>query len=293
MAKRLNTVIIVPHSKANFIKFSFSSRTFFGVAALGVLTFVLSLMAIGFTGNAVDRRAEVDHLQEENRELQQANDLLEQTILEVQERLDDFEERTARLALGAGIEPESTGVTAGDGGSHSVSVGGPFDRLPEDPESLKYQGDWIAEKLLEVEQTLTAQGERFACTPSIAPVVGLITDGFGRRRDPINGRMAFHRGLDLSGRRGTPIMAPADGVVVFAARNGGMGRMVKISHGFGFTTAYGHLDKILVEPGQEVHRGDEIGHLGNTGRSTGPHLHYEVSKDGKHVNPLYYILDAY
>ena len=211
----------------------------------------------------------------------------------MQERLDDFEERTARLALGAGIEPESTGVTAGDGGSHSVSVGGPFDRLPEDPESLKYQGDWIAEKLLEVEQTLTAQGERFACTPSIAPVVGLITDGFGRRRDPINGRMAFHRGLDLSGRRGTPIMAPADGVVVFAARNGGMGRMVKISHGFGFTTAYGHLDKILVEPGQEVHRGDEIGHLGNTGRSTGPHLHYEVSKDGKHVNPLYYILDAY
>ena len=88
-------------------------------------------------------------------------------------------------------------------------------------------------------------------------------------------------------------MAPADGVVVFAGRKGGMGRMIRISHGFGYQTVYGHLDSIQVEPGQDVHRGEQIGLLGNTGRSTGPHLHYEVHKDGRAVNPLYYILDAY
>ena len=130
-------------------------------------------------------------------------------------------------------------------------------------------------------------------TPTIAPVVGLMTDGVGRRKDPFTGRLAYHRGLDISARRGTPIQAPADGIVVFTGRNGGLGRCVRISHDFGFTTVYGHLDKILVEPGAEVHRGQEIGLLGNSGRSTGPHLHYEVHVNGVSKNPLYYILDAF
>ena len=82
-------------------------------------------------------------------------------------------------------------------------------------------------------------------------------------------------------------------MVVFAGRNGGLGKTVRLSHDFGFTTVYGHLDSITVEPGDVVHRGQEIGLLGNSGRSTGPHLHYEVHVDGKTVNPLYYILDAY
>jgi murein DD-endopeptidase MepM/ murein hydrolase activator NlpD len=96
--------------------------------------------------------------------------------------------------------------------------------------------------------------------------------------------------LDISARRGTPVIAPADGVVVFAGRNGGLGKSVRISHGFGYTTAYGHLDSIDVEVGEEIQRGELIGGLGNSGRSTGPHLHYEVHVDGKAVNPLYYVL---
>jgi murein DD-endopeptidase MepM/ murein hydrolase activator NlpD len=292
MAKRLNTVIIVPHSRANFVKFTFSTRTFVAVAGLGVLTLVLSVVAIAYTGSAVERRSEVALLEQENKDLQRVNLELEKSIVGVQERLDEFEVRTARLALASGMEPDTSGEvqeTQTDG----VSVGGPYDRLPEGLDVLRSRSDWIADQLGDVEQAMENQNRRFASTPSVAPVVGLISDGYGRRKDPITGRPAFHRGVDLSGRRGTAIIAPADGVVVFAARSGGMGRMVRISHGFGFTTVYAHLNKILVEPGEDVRRGQQIGELGSSGRSTGPHLHYEVYVDGKSVNPLYYILDAY
>ena len=171
--------------------------------------------------------------------------------------------------------------------------GGPYDRLPGSPETLSLQGDLIQYKLAEVEQSLDEKWQTLSATPSVAPVSGLMTDGYGRRRDPFTGRRAFHKGLDVSARRGTPVQAPADGVVVFAGRNGGLGKTVKIAHGFGFTTVYGHLDSMSVEPGDEVRRGDELGALGNSGRSTGPHLHYEVHVDGKAVDPLYYILGSF
>ena len=293
MGKRIHTVIIVPHSKANFIKFSFSTRTFAIVTSIALVAVVLSIVAIGFTGSAVDRRADVARLKGENLELARVNQELEGTIAAVQQRLDEFEERTSRLALAAGMVAESGDPTTPESRTSVVNTGGPYTRLRGDVLTLRVQGDTIAEQLLEVEQAMVDQDQRLSSTPSIAPVIGVITDGFGNRRDPFTGRRAHHNGLDLSARRGTPIMAPADGVVVFAGRKGGMGRMIRVSHGFGYQTVYGHLDTILVEPGQDVHRGEQIGLVGNTGRSTGPHLHYEVHKDGRTVNPLYYILDAY
>jgi murein DD-endopeptidase MepM/ murein hydrolase activator NlpD len=293
MPQRLNTIIIVPHSQAKFFKFSFSTRALI-VAAIGCgAALVLSILAISFTGGAVTRQAEVQRLRAENGQLAAVNRQLEQTVGEVQRRLDDFEERTAKLALAAGME--STGEVLDDRTvpADRFGSGGQYDRLPGSPETLSIQGDWIAGRLAEVEQALSKREDVWAATPSIAPVVGLMTDGFGNRRDPFTGRRAFHRGLDISARRGTAVAAPADGVVVFAGRNGGLGKTVRIAHGFGYTTVYGHLDSIDVEAGDEVRRGTKIGALGNSGRSTGPHLHYEVHEDGKAVNPLYYILDAF
>ena len=293
MPGRLNTIIIVPHSKARFVKFSFSTRTAIVAACAATVGLILSIVAITYTGSAVNRRLEVDRLRTDNIELADVNQELEATIAEVQGRLDEFEERTSRLALAAGMEAQAVGFSGtGDNGTR-VGAGGPYDRLPESPEALAAQGRWVERQLELVEGHLSEQERVLASTPSIAPSLGLITDGFGRRKDPFTGRLAFHRGLDLSARRGTPIKAPADGIVVFAGRNGGLGRTVRISHDFGFTTVYGHLDKISVEPGDEVHRGQELGLMGNSGRSTGPHLHYEVHVEGKAVNPLYYILDAF
>jgi murein DD-endopeptidase MepM/ murein hydrolase activator NlpD len=292
MPRRLNTVIIVPHSQAKFIKFSFSTRTVMVVGAVVMVAMALSLVAVMYTGSAVKRRTEVASLERENVQLTEVNRQLESSLAEVQSRLDDFEERTARLALAAGMQTDPL-VTSERGSSDGrVGTGGPYDRVAESPEVLTVQGEWIDRQLALVEERLATQDEQLSSTPTIAPVAGLLTDGFGRRRDPFTGRHAFHRGLDISARRGTPVVAPGHGIVVFAGRNGGLGKVVKVSHGFGYTTVYGHLDRIDVEPGDQVERGDTIGLLGNTGRSTGPHLHYEVHLDGQAVNPLYYLLDG-
>ena len=117
------------------------------------------------------------------------------------------------------------------------------------------------------------------------PVPGRITSKFGHRKDPVNGRKGFHTGVDMKGRRGQKVAATADGTVIKAFTNGGYGRYVEISHGNGYTTAFAHLKKILVKKGDKISRGQIIGLVGNTGRSTGPHLHYEVCLWDKPVNP--------
>ncbi len=293
MPRRVNTVIVVPHSKARFFKFTFSTRALVIAASCLTTALVLSVVAIVYTGGAVHRRAELKRLNDENRQLQEVNRQLEGTVAEVQARLDEFEERTARLALAAGLENEPTVFPEADERSERVGSGGPYDRLPESPEQLRSQGEWIAHKLDLVEERMTSTSQELAAMPTIAPVLGVITDGYGKRRDPFTGRWANHMGLDIAARIGTPVMAPADGVVVFSGYDGGFGKMVRLAHGFGYTTIFGHLSKILVKPGDEIRRGDTIGLLGSTGRSTGPHLHYEVHEDGRSVNPLYYILNAY
>ncbi len=128
-------------------------------------------------------------------------------------------------------------------------------------------------------------------TPSIWPAKGFVTSGFGRRRAPLAGGTTMHKGLDISNRVGTPIRSPARGAVTFSGPDGAYGICIIVDHGNGIATRYGHLQKTLVKPGDYVQRGDVIGALGNTGRSTGPHLHYEVILNGTPVNPMRYILN--
>ena len=118
------------------------------------------------------------------------------------------------------------------------------------------------------------------------------TSGFGRRVDPITGRGRMHSGQDLAGPRNTPILASADGTVSFAGRQSGYGKVVKIRHGFGYETVYAHLNSIKVKSGDSISRGDVIGGMGNTGRSTGTHLHYEIRVGGTPVNPMPYMKAA-
>ncbi len=130
-----------------------------------------------------------------------------------------------------------------------------------------------------------------ASTPSIKPVDGWITSRFGYRKSPFTGRKEFHSGLDIANKSGTKVIATADGVVSFASRKMYIGNMVIIDHGHGRVSKFGHLKKLLVKQGQHVKRGDAIALLGNTGRSTGPHVHYEIKINGTPVNPLKYILN--
>jgi murein DD-endopeptidase MepM/ murein hydrolase activator NlpD len=130
-----------------------------------------------------------------------------------------------------------------------------------------------------------------ASTPSIRPVDGTITSRFGYRTSPFTGQKEFHSGLDIANKSGKKIIATANGRVSYAAKKRYIGNLIIIDHGFGRVTKYGHLKKILVKRGQKIKRGDVIGLIGNTGRSTGPHVHYEVVINGTPANPLKYILN--
>ena len=126
-------------------------------------------------------------------------------------------------------------------------------------------------------------------TPLGRPVDTSISSSFGKRRDPFNGKPAFHAGIDFRGRIGAPIRVTADGKVIFAGNNGSYGKLIKICHGSGYTTRYAHLDRLFVRSGEKVTRGQKIGSMGNTGRSTGPHLHYEVRLNGSAINPAEFL----
>lgn len=135
----------------------------------------------------------------------------------------------------------------------------------------------------------TADWLRISQAPNLWPVEGRITGSFGERIDPFNGEGAFHRGVDISTAYGTPIIAPADGEVIYAAPYAGYGKLIEIDHGHGFITRYGHMSAFAVNNGQSVHRGDIIGYVGLSGRSTGPHVHYEVWVNNTPVNPYKYL----
>jgi murein DD-endopeptidase MepM/ murein hydrolase activator NlpD len=133
---------------------------------------------------------------------------------------------------------------------------------------------------------------RLANTPSIRPAqTPWLTSSFGRRLDPIFNIWLMHKGLDLGGHIGMEIFAPADGVVIWVGSRGGYGQTVVLDHGYGLQSHYAHLSKYLVSVGDSVHRGEPIAQMGTTGKSTGPHLHYEVRRNGQPLNPRYFILD--
>ena len=129
----------------------------------------------------------------------------------------------------------------------------------------------------------------YASTPSVWPVHGWVTSPFGNRTSPFSGIMKFHEGMDIAAQTGTPVVAPADGVVIKAGFSTGYGNMVEISHGYGIRTIFGHNTRLNVKAGQRVKRGDVISYVGDTGTSTGPHLHYEVRLNGLPVNPIKYL----
>ncbi len=135
----------------------------------------------------------------------------------------------------------------------------------------------------------TADWLRLTQTPTLWPVEGRVTGSFGVRIDPFNGEGAHHRGVDISTEYGQRVLAPADGIVTYSGFEGGYGRMLQIDHGHGFTTRYGHLSGFAVREGQTVQRGQVIGYVGMSGRSTGPHLHYEVWIHNNPVNPYSYL----
>jgi len=181
-------------------------------------------------------------------------------------------------------------------GTDSVSQTGnvqPEDLRKMDQDLSQLRSDAATQELSFEELTEAMKDRRslWASTPSIWPVRGWLTSGFGNRISPFTGSVMMHNGIDVASRRDTPVMASAGAVVSYEGFDSGLGKVVKLNHGYGMQTVYGHLAKVNVRIGQKVKRGDVIGFVGNTGLSTGPHLHYEVFVNNVPVNPLRYILN--
>jgi len=164
-------------------------------------------------------------------------------------------------------------------------------QMRTDIERLKSEAASREESLSELEKLLQTKKEVLVSTPSIWPVQGWVTSGFGFRTNPFTGLNQMHEGIDISNRIGAPVVAPADGIISDTGSDWGHGKILVISHGFGVVSRYSHLNKVSVRVGQKVKRGDKIAEVGMSGKTTGPHLHYEVRLNGIPVNPMRYILN--
>lgn len=230
----------------------------------------------------------------------QTSDHAPQQVEYMARQLARLQSRMARLdALGERLT-ELTGLDDGEFDFVTEpAVGGPADResLPVDLpdverllESLSLRIESRTEQLRLMEQLLVSQQINDNATLDFLPVpAGMRSSGFGRRVDPFSGRISMHAGLDFSAPRGTPIHAVGDGVVSFAGRNGAYGNMLEITHAGGYTSIYAHAHSLAVEKGDLVEKGQLIATVGSTGRSTGPHLHLEIRRNGMAVNPARFI----
>jgi murein DD-endopeptidase MepM/ murein hydrolase activator NlpD len=181
---------------------------------------------------------------------------------------------------------------AGDSKSGKSDLDSFADKINKDIDRLQRKSEDQGKSLQELYSFLEGQRNRLDSTPSILPTRGIYNvKGFGFRKDPINGKLRMHNGIDIINKTGTPIYAPAVGVVSFTGIRSGYGKFLIIDHGYGISTCYGHLHSILVNEGDRVKRGEKISLMGNTGRSIGTHLHYEVRINDVPINPLLFVLN--
>jgi murein DD-endopeptidase MepM/ murein hydrolase activator NlpD len=180
-------------------------------------------------------------------------------------------------------------VPMGIGGPMEVDAGTELSSLQRQIDEIRQAIEVRRESLEELQGALNDQRSLFAAKPHGKPTHGWLTSGFGLRVSPFSGRRKMHYGLDIAARTGTPVTVTADGVVARVKTAPDFGKLVVVDHGYGYRTLYAHNSRVFVKVGQRVKRGDKISAIGNTGRSTGPHLHYEVHLHGVPINPRKYL----
>jgi murein DD-endopeptidase MepM/ murein hydrolase activator NlpD len=290
-----HTLIFVPHARAKFRKWRFStSQALLVIAPLALVT-IGGIVAIGLWLSASFDRQQLDQIEQENAELRSVNSRFETSIQDLESKLQDYQARIHKLAIVAGVSDLTPTTEPGLGGVDRQPMRAPGAEGP-DPrfgnlEELAGQAQSIEQSMSLLQQSFDDRRLRLSNMPTIAPVKGIVTSGFGNRRDPFTGRLSFHEGLDIVAPTGKEVHATGDGIVTKAGMESGYGRVVYVSHGFGVTSVFGHLSGFKVEQGQKVKRGQVVGFVGSSGRSTGNHLHYEVRLDGQSTNPQAYILD--
>jgi murein DD-endopeptidase MepM/ murein hydrolase activator NlpD len=286
------TIVIVPHSRSNLRKFQVSSRY---ISYAFVCLAVLVLASIGTTVQFVKlyRQAlSLKNIQSENVQLRASLEQSQLLTQKLNRKIATLTDLSNKLRVMAGlpqspIQPKKQ-LSSGIGGVTMNPVNG------ADPQrllSLERRAEYLEKSFSVLNDYFQKQHFELSSTPSILPAQGFISSFFGSRKNPFTNLPDFHEGIDITNGVGTSVICPADGTVIFTGQKGTYGLVVEIKHDDSMTTLYGHLKKASVKVGQHVSRWQAIAVMGNSGKSTGPHLHYEVHVNDQPVNPLPYILD--
>jgi hypothetical protein len=306
MSAKRWTLLVMEDGTGDVRQVSVSRRTVrwgLGGVAFSVLAVVALALWAGFEGSA---RLEAEFLRKKNEVLVGELSQLQGRVAAVEGSMARMAERNAQVRNLAGLDPI-------DGEVLQVGVGGPGGLTPQssplwsldpgaggrafalayDLSALERRAALLTRSFEAANDSLEAHHDLLESTPSILPTSGWLSSGFAKaRQHPIHNEARPHKGVDISAYRGTPILAAAKGRVVRAGWVPGLGEMVEIDHGFGYTTRYGHASKLHVRVGQEVSRGQLIAQVGSTGIATGPHLHYEIWQNGVAQDPMEFVIPA-
>jgi murein DD-endopeptidase MepM/ murein hydrolase activator NlpD len=279
------TILIIPEGSHRVRRFSFK-RTVLQVAAGSLLLVAIAgcLAFAHYLTISLDQR-ELRRLQTQNRTQQTELRRLSASINDLRKEMVVLAQNDAKVRVLAKLSKPRPDVLSGVGGSAEEDVADNFSALQRQIDSIREAIDLRRESQEEIQGFLNDQRSLLASKPKGLPAQGWLTSGFGMRNSPFSGKRLMHEGLDIAARTGTPVMATGDGIVNRAETAPGYGKLVVIDHGYGYRTYYAHNSKLHVKVGQRVKRGDVIAAVGNTGSSTGAHLHYEVRLNGLPVNP--------
>lgn len=292
------TVMIVPRNRGALKQFSVPVKILWATGIFGVLFVLVNLFLLAdYFDKRVDK-AKLQKMLQENQFLTDQFSSMTQTIADLKS---DFNLLVAKEKVIRSIFD----LPQIDAEARMLGVGGPTESILDsvspttataleisvDVDELLRLAEFEQDRYQEIHAILSKRKDQLDHTPSIMPTKGYLSRGFGNKTDPFTGLGQFHSGLDIANSIGTPVYAAANGKITLAGVSNGLGNTVEINHGYGYETRYGHLSRFNVKAGQLVRRGDLIAYMGNTGYSTGPHLHYEVFRNGAPVNPFKYIIN--
>jgi murein DD-endopeptidase MepM/ murein hydrolase activator NlpD len=258
-----------------------------GLAVLALIGSITVAAAIGSYSRMLWKIGNYNALRHDQETLKKQYRELQTSVKDTNQRLDSLQSLATEVAMTYGVMRYHP--AAFDQMDSAATPEDAFDRSVEQYSFLKRNAAAIAVSAGGLRLLPASAFADSSYTPSIWPVLGRITDGFGERLDPFSGEGAFHTGVDVGADYGAPVHVTADGMVLDAGEHSGYGRVVIVDHGFGLTTWYAHLSSYAVIAGTRVKRGEVIGYTGISGRSTGPHVHYEVRMNNAPVNPWRYM----
>jgi Peptidase family M23 len=291
LSKRLYTFIVASHADARIWRFSVPYPLLVAFAAFAVIGIIAAGVASYHYGRTLLKLADYNRILAENDSFRSENHNYRIQTAQLGEKIDFLETTSRKLEILSGMEsPHGVG---GVGGFSASSFSQPLPASAGTLQSIdtyNRQVEILEDRYRSIESDLSYASLVDSAFPAFWPVRGYITCGLGRRSDPFNEEGTdFHTGVDISAPYGKQVLAPADGTVIFAGYRAGYGNIVVIDHRFDVTTRYGHLSRFTVQVGQRISRSDVIGYVGTSGRSTGPHLHFEVRVHNQPKNPKYFI----